>query len=209
MVDSFWCAASSVAWRSPVRGGAKRRKTPLRSRRPRSRPQKRTTWSPFSSSARPTSFPDDRLADEGELAPPFDLAPRSHAADLMVGVVPRVFEAFRHGPRRGRVEIGRQPLPERFVRALFIIVSAELIEAGLLLPSVGGGRLRGLLLQRTVHPLMTPVLLRRGGANEVRFDAEGATTPKAASVRLPLASQTAPRCRSGLPAAGRRSRRRA
>ena len=117
-------------------------------------------------------LPDDRLADEGELAPPFDLAPRSHPTNLMVGVVPRVFEAFRHVPRRGRIEIGRRPLPERLVRALFIIVSAELVEAGLLLPSVGGGRLRGLLLQRAVHPLMAPVLLRRGGANEMRFDAE-------------------------------------
>jgi hypothetical protein len=114
----------------------------------------------------------DRLADEGELAPPFDLAPRSHPTNLMVGVAPRVFEAFRHVPRRGRIEIGRRPLPERLVRALFIIVSAELVEAGLLLPSVGGGRLRGLLLQRAVHPLMAPVLLRRGGANEMRFDAE-------------------------------------
>src|SRR5271166_4986922 len=56
-------------------------------------------------------FPDNRLADEGEVTPPFDLAPRSHPTDLMVGVVPRVFDPRRHGPRRGRVEIGRRPLP--------------------------------------------------------------------------------------------------
>ncbi len=96
---------------------------------------------------RANELPDDRLADEGEVAPPFDLAPCSHPTDLMVGVVPGVFEAFGHGPRRARVEIGRRSLPERLLRALFIVVSAELVEAGLLLFGVGGRRLRGLFLQ--------------------------------------------------------------
>src|SRR6516225_3750815 len=85
---------------------------------------------------------DERLADEGEVAAPLDFPARAHAADLVVGVVPGVPDAPRHGARRGRIKLGRRPLPERFVRALLVIVTAEHVEPRLLLVGVGGRRLR-------------------------------------------------------------------
>jgi hypothetical protein len=70
-------------------------------------------------------FADQSLAAKGELAPPFDFAARAHPPHPMVGVVPQVLEPLRHGPRRGRVEIGRRPLADRFMRPLLVVVAAE------------------------------------------------------------------------------------
>ncbi len=80
-----------------------------------------------------------RFADEGERAPPFDFATGPHPPDLVVGVIPGVFDAFRQQARRGRIEVGRRLLPERLVRTLLIIMSSELVEARLLLRGVGAG----------------------------------------------------------------------
>jgi hypothetical protein len=53
----------------------------------------------------------------------------------------------------------RNPHVERLVWPLLIELSEERTEARLLLQGVGGRRLRGLALQREMHPLVPPVLL--------------------------------------------------
>ncbi len=148
-------------------------------------------------------FADQSLADEGVLASPFDFAPRAHPPRLMVGVVPRVLDARRHRARRGRIEVGRRPLPERLVRPLLVIVTAERVEARLLLIGVGGRRPRGLLLERTMHALMAPVLLRRGGPDEMRLDAEleppGRKARQSACALEPKGAPLSQRIASGRP----------
>jgi hypothetical protein len=139
-------------------------------------------------------FADLSLADEGELAPPLDFAARAHPSHLMVGVVPPGLGVAPAWPRRGRVEIGRRPLGDRFMRPLLVVVAAERVEARLLLPGVGGRSPRGPLFD---------------GVDEMRLDAKlEPTRPKAASSRLP-ASRTGRHCRSGSRAADRKSGRRA
>lgn len=112
-----------------------------------------------------------RLADEEMAAAPLDLAVGADAADLMVGVVPGVFEPVREGPRRGRPVIGRRGLVQRLVRPLIVVVAAEGVEAGLLLGQAGRRRIGGLRLQGPVHALVAAVLLRRGGPDVVGLHA--------------------------------------
>src|SRR5262245_44237495 len=76
---------------------------------------------------------DQRGADEDKLAFPHDLARAANTSDLVIRVIPGVFHASRHGAARRLVELGRQLLPERLVRTLFIVVPAEGIETSLLL----------------------------------------------------------------------------
>jgi hypothetical protein len=80
------------------------------------------------------------LADEEAAAFPHDLARGAHAADLVIGVVPRVFNAIRHGPLRWHIELVRGTLAQRFVRALLVVVPAEGVEGGLLFGRVRRGR---------------------------------------------------------------------
>jgi hypothetical protein len=47
-------------------------------------------------------FARQRLADERELAAPFDFASGADPPNLVVGVVPRVFDPLRQGARRRR-----------------------------------------------------------------------------------------------------------
>src|SRR5208282_712291 len=89
-------------------------------------------------------------ADEGEFAPPCDLALVAHPPHLMKSVVPGILEPRRHGARRRLVELGRRLLPERLVRSLLVVAPAEFVEARLLLFRVVRRRARGLRLQRAM-----------------------------------------------------------
>jgi len=112
------------------------------------------------------------FADEETVTFPHDLARGTHAADLVIGVVPRVLNAIRHGSLRWHVEFVRGSLAQRFVRALLVVVPAEGVEAGLLFGRVRRGWARRLCLERAMHALMSAILLRRGRMDEVRLDAE-------------------------------------
>src|SRR4051812_26900594 len=102
---------------------------------------------------------DQRLTDEDELAFPSDFTRCADAADLMIGIIPRIFLAVRHGALRGRVDLRRRRLIMGFVWALFVIMAAEDIKTGLLLPSVFCRWPRCLRLQRPMHALVPAVLL--------------------------------------------------
>src|SRR3954449_1504781 len=94
------------------------------------------------------------FADEETVTFPHDLARGTHAADLVIGVVPRVLNAIRHGSLRWHVEFVRGSLAQRFVRALLVVVPAEGVEAGLLFGRVRRGWARRLCLERAMHALM-------------------------------------------------------
>src|ERR1700722_824331 len=117
-------------------------------------------------------FADQRLGDEYALAFPHDLARAAHAPDLVIGIVAMLLDAIRHLPLRWRVDLVRRSLAERFMRPLFVVVSAEGVEAPLLLGRIRGRRARGLGLEGAMHALMAAILLRRGWMDEVRLDAE-------------------------------------
>jgi hypothetical protein len=51
-------------------------------------------------------------------------------------------------------------IAERFVGTLLVVDTTELIEALLLRTECLGGRNRGVLFQRSMHPFMSAVLLR-------------------------------------------------
>src|SRR5437016_2353497 len=88
----------------------------------------------------------------------------------MIGVIPGVLDPCRHDACRARIKFCRRPLPQSLMRALLVEVSSECIEPPLLVGRIRRWRSRGLLLQRAMHALVAPVLLRRGRANEVGFD---------------------------------------
>src|SRR5262249_27973209 len=111
-----------------------------------------------------------RFTDEDLVASPLDCAGRPYAADLVVGIVPRLLDPLRHGALRGCIELVRWPLSQRLMRALLVVMAAEGIKADLLLTSVGGWRARGLRLEGAMHALMATVLLRRARMNEMRFN---------------------------------------
>ena len=58
------------------------------------------------------------------------------------------------------------------MRALVVVEVEEVVEPGLLLQEVLGGRLGGLFLQGQVHALMAAVLLRMAGLDALDVDAE-------------------------------------
>ncbi len=103
---------------------------------------------------------------------PFDLAVASDAANLVIGIVPGVFRAGRHGPRGSGVNL----LPAAVGQALRAgVAHCNALGTGQSGPAAGRARRRrgrGLRLQRAMHALMPAVLLRRGRMDEVRRDAE-------------------------------------
>src|SRR5258708_4958541 len=117
-------------------------------------------------------FSDQGLADEDKLALPLDLTCVADAANLMIGIIPGVFDPVRHGALRGGVKLRRRPLPERLGRTLLVGMPAKVIEADLAVGWVSGSWAVRLFLQGAMHALVPPILLRRSGADEVRFDAE-------------------------------------
>ncbi len=112
------------------------------------------------------------LADENDAALPLDLACVAHAPDLMIGIIPGIPEAIRHGFRRRCVKLRRGPLTQGFVRALLVVVPAEGVEAGLLFVGIARRRTRGLRLQGAMHPLMAAIVLRRSRADEAQPNAK-------------------------------------
>src|SRR5262245_36633483 len=66
------------------------------------------------------------------------------------------------------VKAGRNHQAERFVRTLLVVNPQELSKAPRLGRQRGRGRARGLLLQRQVQPLQTPVLLRARRVDPLR-----------------------------------------
>lgn len=112
------------------------------------------------------------LTDEHLLATPLDHAIAAHAANLMIGVVPRIYQARRQSTNRRLPMCSRRRLLERLMRALLVVVTAEAVEPPLLLGRRCSCWLRRLCLQCTVHALVTTVILRARWRDVARLDAE-------------------------------------
>ena len=77
---------------------------------------------------------------------------------------------------RGRlIDLGRAFHVQGFVRTFVVEDLDKVVEAGLLLKEVGGGRLGGFFLQSEMHAFMTAVLLRMAGLDA--FDANAQAEP--------------------------------
>src|SRR5258707_616768 len=147
---------------------------------PRSISAKRTSQSPASVSAMPTGSPISaslrkirlRLAEEDQVAAPADLAPAADLTHDVIGIVPGLLGLVGIGSRRWPVAACRRHLAERFVRPMVVEIIAETVEAGLLLGRRGGGRARGLRLERGMHALVTAILLPRAGLDALPTDAQ-------------------------------------
>src|SRR6266850_4680325 len=117
-------------------------------------------------------FADQRLADKDQLTGPFDLAVAAHPADRDIAAIARLVNPLRVGPRRGLVDRSRRLLSQRLVRSLVVVNRTKLLEALLLRRQAVGGRRGGLLLERAMHPLVPPVLLRLAGNDPLGPDAQ-------------------------------------
>src|SRR5215469_10252111 len=115
---------------------------------------------------------DQRLADKDQLARPFDLAVAAHAAHRNLVAIVRILDPIRIGPWRRLVQRTRRPLSQRLVRPLIVIDRPEGVEPLLLARQTGGWRCRRLLLERAVHPLVPPVLLRLARHDPLGPDAQ-------------------------------------
>src|SRR5258705_3392780 len=92
-----------------------------------------------------------RLADEDELAFPFDLAVAADATDLVIGVIPGILHAIRHGVLGALVSLRRRPLAKRFVRTFLVVRATKDVKAGRPLGRILCRWRRALRLQRAVH----------------------------------------------------------
>jgi len=114
---------------------------------------------------------DESLAQEDATAEPLDLAVAAYPSHLMIGGILRFSEPTGVGSRRRLIMCGRGIETKRLMRALLVEDPSEVVETLLLRPLIGCRRVRGRLLQRSVHPLMTAVLLRLARRDPLRLHA--------------------------------------
>src|SRR5690606_29073230 len=111
--------------------------------------------------------------EDGEPAPP-DASRTGDEADLLAIRISERLQAPARGigARRARIVLRRGRVAERLVRTQLVEVSTPLGEAPVLLCQRSGRRMQSLFLQRAMHALMHPILLRDTGADALGTDAE-------------------------------------
>src|ERR1035438_3705783 len=111
------------------------------------------------------------MRDEHVSIGPSHLASRRDSAHLPIRGVFRLLDPLRKEPRRRLIATIRSLLPERLVRALFVVLLTKPVEAFLLAAPVGRWRRRGFLLERAMHAFVPSVLLRFTGGDALRHNA--------------------------------------
>ena len=104
-------------------------------------------------------FSEKDLADEDTALVPTDVACIVHASRLKVLGVDVCLGVARQKSRAWRLQSAWSLVAKRFVGTLMVVDTAELLESLLLRFYRSGGRVRRILLQRSVHPFMASVLL--------------------------------------------------
>src|SRR5271156_6372169 len=117
-------------------------------------------------------FSSQTLADKDLCAFPEEGSIRINSLGLHAGVVFRFRHSIRIASRRTVVASGRCLLRHRLMRALLVELLAESIKSLLLCSPVGRWRFRRLGLQRPMHALVTPILLRMTWLDPLRRDAQ-------------------------------------
>src|SRR6266700_4030960 len=113
-------------------------------------------------------FTHEHVADEDELAVPFDLTiaadPPNHAVIGIIGFT----KPSAIAPQRGRIMPRRRGLLQCFVGTLFVIKGSERIEATLLGTMVRCWRACSLALEREVEAFKASILLRLSRLDPLR-----------------------------------------
>jgi hypothetical protein len=117
-------------------------------------------------------FSSQTLADKDLCALPEEGSIRINSLGLHAGVVLRCSNSIRIAARRTVVARGRRLLLQRLMRAFLVELLAESIKSLLLRSPVGRWRFRRLGLQRPMHALVTPILLRMTWLDPLRRDAQ-------------------------------------
>src|SRR5271156_67064 len=112
------------------------------------------------------------LADKDLCAFPEESSVPINSLGLDVAVVFRFSNSIRIKARRTLVASGRGLLLQRLVRAFLIELLAESIKRFLLRSPVGRRRFSRLGLQRPMHALVTPILLRMTWLDPLRLNAQ-------------------------------------
>ena len=113
--------------------------------------------------------------DVGDIDPlrvPPDASVPAHESYLEVSGVLDFGETIGEGSSRRLVERGRRFLGESLMRALEVELVPEGVEASLLSRAVPGGRPGRFVLEGSMHPLVSPVLLGLSEFDQCRSDAE-------------------------------------
>jgi len=113
-----------------------------------------------------------RLADVDPVLVPADPAIAADAPDLIVAEIVQRGQASRIGSWGGVVDRGGRRIDQRLVGPERVVLMAPAIEAALLLPAAGSRWAGALALERQVHALVAPVLMRGAGLGEIGQDAE-------------------------------------
>jgi len=121
------------------------------------------------------------IADEDLVAKHADSAVAAYPADQKVGRVVVGLDAAGHGSGGGAVELGRPLHVQALVRAEVVGLLAEVVELALLGREAAPGRDGGIPLERAVHPLVHPVLLRLPRLDQLGVDPKLDTCTCAAS----------------------------
>ena len=100
------------------------------------------------------------VGDKDVVSAPPHLPAGGDSPHLPVGSILDFPQPLWVSARGAAVVRGRGLLPQRLMRALVIVLLPELVEALLLRAPVASRRRSRGLLQRSMHPLMPPVLLR-------------------------------------------------
>jgi len=115
---------------------------------------------------------DQRLADEDQVAGPFDHAVRSNPAHGGAVRIVGLPQRARIGAIGGAIERGRRGEIQGLVRTLVVVLGAEVVEAALLLGQRRRRRIGRFRLEGAVQALEAAVLLRLARLDPLRFDAE-------------------------------------
>src|SRR5260370_18892971 len=97
---------------------------------------------------------DQRLADEDQVAAPFDFAARAHSTHGGVWRIGQLAQGARIGALRDAMEAGRRLKIQRLVRPLVVVDGPERVEPALLLSEGGRRRAGGFRVQRAMHALL-------------------------------------------------------
>ena len=112
-----------------------------------------------------------RVADEHLAAKHPNGAVTAHSPHQVVGRIVVGLDALGHASGRAVVHLRRSLHPQGLMRPLFVELLPKPIKLLLLGPQAAGGRERGLLLERPVHLLVHPGLLRPAWLDQLGVDA--------------------------------------